>query len=679
MTGSPRGWLTASVAAVYLSAFIPLSMMTGSGAYTIAPLPALAVGWLWGSRAGIFAGIFVIPVNTLLLYLTGQPNGNLLLHPWNVAGAAGSVLLGMVAGHMHSLRQQAEQELVAREVAEEELCKSEHRYQTLVETAPDVVYQLGLDGEVLSLNPAFERITGWSVNEMIGRRFTSIVHPDDVPAADDAFRQVVEHGRTATPLELRIRSRTGEYLSGEFSSAPIREQGMIVGAFGMARDITERKQAESRLRHISYHDPLTELPNRELFLDRLNQAVLHARRFRQMLAVLFLDLDRFKPINDTLGHGVGNLLLKAVAVRISQCVREGDTVARQGSDEFLILFPGINREQDAMLVAKKVNSALAEGFSLLGHELVLTASIGISLFPSDGTDGETLLKNADAAAYQAKALGGDSYRFYAPTTNAQAVRKLLLENTFRKALEREEFLLYYQPQVDLVSGRITGAEALVRWRHPSLGLLPPMEFIPMAEETGLIVPLGEWILRKACGQGKEWRESRSVPFRMAVNLSMRQFLNNDIAEMVGRTLDTSGLDPGSLDLELTESILMRDADRTIETLRDLKSLGVHITIDDFGTGYSSLSYLKNLPLSTLKLDLAFVSTLTNSRRDEAISKAIISLAHTLDLKVIAEGVETADQRDFLRTLGCDEMQGFLFSKPLPAEEISGIMKECGPY
>jgi EAL domain-containing protein (putative c-di-GMP-specific phosphodiesterase class I) len=309
---------------------------------------------------------------------------------------------------------------------------------------------------------------------------------------------------------------------------------------------------------------------------------------------------------------------------------------------------------------------------LNGQELFITASMGISLYPADGIDADTLVKNADVAMYQAKGHGRNTYRFYTPTMNAEALRKLILENNLRKALEREEFVLHYQPLVDLATGRVTGTEALLRWQHPGLGLLAPMEFIPLAEETGLIVPIGEWMLQKACEQGKAWQEAGRPSLRMAVNLSMRQFRQNNVTEMVAGALMRSGLHPGCLDLELTESVVMQDAEETIATLRELKSIGVRLTIDDFGTGYSSLSYLKNLPLSTLKLDQSFVNALTRDRGDEAISRAIVALAHDLSLKVIAEGVETAEQVEFLRLLKCDEVQGFLFSRPVPALELSGI-------
>lgn|SRR5574341_120179 len=624
---NPRLLLAAGAVALYLVALLLLSRAVGIGAAALTPIPVIVVA---------------------------------------------------VAGHMHNLRQRVKRELLTRELAEEELCRSDHRYQTLVDTAPDIIYRLGIDGMITSLNPAFENITGRPVDEVIGRPFVEIIHPEDVHLAREGFEHAALHGRTSAPVELRVRAKNGEYLTGEFSSAPLFENGQLVGNFGVARDVTGRKRAEEKLRHVAYYDALTGLPNRELFLDRLHQAIIQARRYKRMLAVMLLDIDRFKEINDTLGHRTGDLLLRAVADRINRCVREGDTVARHGGDEFIILFSGVSHIQDMVVVAKKVNRALSEGSVLNGQELFITASMGISLYPADGIDADTLVKNADVAMYQAKGHGRNTYRFYTPTMNAEALRKLILENNLRKALEREEFVLHYQPLVELATGRVTGTEALLRWQHPGLGLLAPIEFIPLAEETGLIVPIGEWMLQKACEQGKAWQEAGRPSLRMAVNLSMRQFRQNNVTEMVAGALMRSGLHPGCLDLELTESVVMQDAEETIATLRELKSLGVRLTIDDFGTGYSSLSYLKNLPLSTLKLDQSFVNALTRDRGDEAISRAIVALAHDLSLKVIAEGVETSEQVEFLRVLKCDEVQGFLFSRPVPAPELSGIIGGDSP-
>ncbi len=672
---SLRLWLTAGVVIAYMAAFVPLSRLAGGEAAALTPLPVLVIGGLWGMRAGILAGALGIPVNLGLLLLAGRPDWNVMALPQNIAAAAGSISIGAVAGYMHNLRQRVKQERAARKLTEAELRKSEHRYHSLIETAPDVIYRLTSDGTITSLNPAFEKITGWPSKELIGRPFTHLLHPDDVPIALKGFEQVIVHGQTPPPVELRVLSKSGQYLVGEFSSAPLIEDGKVIGEFGVARDVTERKQAEQRLRHVAYYDSLTGLPNRELFNDRLRQALIQVRRYRRILAVMFLDLDRFKSINDTLGHKAGDLLLRSASERLVRCVREGDTVARLGGDEFIILFPDILHARDAAVVAKKINKALTKSFALYGQKIFITASIGVSIYPLDGIDVDTLIKNADVAMYQAKAQGRNNYQFYTPTMNAEALRKLILENNLQGALERDEFRLHYQPLVELSTGRIVGTEALLRWQHPGLGLLLPVDFIPLAEETGLIIPMGEWLLQKVCAQGKAWQEAGFPPLRMAVNLSMRQFNQNTVSGTISQALERTGFDPRSLELEITESIVMQNAEQTIATLHELKSLGLRLSIDDFGTGYSSLSYLKDLPLSTLKLDQSFVSALTKNTNDEAISKAIITLAHNLNLKVTAEGVETVGQLEFLRSLDCDEVQGFLFSEAIPADEMTRLMTE----
>jgi diguanylate cyclase (GGDEF)-like protein len=502
-----------------------------------------------------------------------------------------------------------------------------------------------------------------------------MIHEEDRQAVMEQADAVLSR-KSAYPLEHRIIHKDGRMRWIKNTPVPrIDQQGHLIAYDGLVSDITDRKQAEQKLRHIAYYDALTNLPNRELFSDRLHQAIIQARRHKRMFAVMILDVDRFKGINDTLGHKIGDSLLQYVSERLVNSIREGDTVARLGGDEFIILFPDIAQARDASFVAQKIHNALLKGFLLDSQELFITASIGISLYPSDGTDVDTLIKNADVAMYQAKAQGRNNYQFYTPTMNTEALSKLMLENNLRKALERKEFILHYQPLVELSTGRITGAEALVRWKHPRLGLLSPLEFIPMAEETGLIVPIGEWILENVCMQGKTWNEMGLSPFRMTVNLSMRQFAHNAVMKTVLNALEKSDLDPGHLELELTESVVMQNAEQTIVTLHELKSAGIQISLDDFGTGFSSLSYLQNLPLSRLKLDRSFVSGLAKETKNESISKAIIEIAHSLSLKVIAEGVETFEQLELLRSWHCDEVQGFLFSRPIPVEEITRLMTD----
>lgn len=567
-----------------------------------------------------------------------------------------------------------------RRAAETALALSNERYHRLLCSVTDYTYTVFLEnGRAVSSRhgPGCAAVTGYTAGEYEAdpHLWYRMICDEDRDAVLQMSSQIIA-GMTPPPLEHRIIHRDGSTRWIKNTPVPRCDRdGRLIAYDGLVTDITERKLAEENLRHAAYHDSLTGLPNREVFSDRLQQSMVQTRRYSAMLAVMFLDLDRFKEINDTLGHRAGDLLLMNVARRLKGCVWETDTVARCGGDEFLLLFPGIRQARDAAVIARKVHNALAEPHLLKDQELIVTATIGISLSPDDGDDAETLIKFADVAMFKAKSEGGGSYRFYAHSMNAEAHRRLILETHLRKALEREEFVLHYQPQLNLATERIVGIEALLRWRHPLFGLLPPREFIPVAEDTGLIIPIGEWVMEKACAQSRRWQEAGYGPLRVAINLSMRQFHQNDVTRMVSAALEKSGLHAPLLDLELTESVIMRDAVQTIETLRQLKSLGVSLTIDDFGTGYSSLRYLNDLPLNALKLDQSFVAGLSENGGNEAISKTIIALARNMKLRVIAEGVETAEQMERLRGLGCDEVQGYLFGTPLPAEDFGRIMKE----
>lgn len=586
----------------------------------------------------------------------------------------------LVRGHMdadlvtRTIRHLAECKFLASAIA-----LSEERYKRLLDSVTDYTYSVIIEnGSTVSSRhgPGCAAVTGYSTDEYDADPFLwyRMVHDADRAAVLQMASQVIE-GRTPPPLEHRIIHRDGSIRWIRNTTIPqFDRQGRVIAYDGLVSDITDRKQADQKLRHASYYDSLTDLPNRELLRDRLQQALVRARRHGRMLAIMVLDLDRFKSINETLGHTMGDLLLRAVSERLVSCVRDDDTVARPGGDEFIILFADMAEARDASLIARKIQEALLKSFSLGGQEYFVTTSIGISLFPAHGADEDTLIKNADVAMYRAKAEGRNNFQFYVQAMHADAHKKLFLEHNLRKALDREEFTLHFQPLVDLVSGRTTGAEALVRWQHPELGLLSPLEFIPMAEETGLIIPLGEWILQKACTQAQQWRDSGFYPLRMSVNISMRQFMQNAVTDTVVKAIDSSKLDPALLDLELTESMVMNNAETAIASLRELKSIGVHLSLDDFGTGYSSLSRLKDLPLSTLKLDQSFVSAVTRDKSNAAISRAIIGLSHNLDLRVTAEGVETTDQLEFLRGLGCDEVQGYLFSRPLPAADMTAFMQ-----
>lgn len=432
-------------------------------------------------------------------------------------------------------------------------------------------------------------------------------------------------------------------------------------------------QATVEIEHLAYHDALTGLPNRALFIDRLIVAIAQASRYQQCFAVFFLDLDRFKEVNDSLGHSTGDMMLKGVAERIRRCLREGDTVARFGGDEFTLLVHKIDQIEDAAKIAQKIISTLRVPLEIADRELFATTSIGISMYPNDGADAETLVRNADTAMYRAKEQGRDNYQLYAPTMNARALERLALENMLRKALSHGELIVYYQPLVELETKRIDGVEALLRWQHPELGLLLPAHFISVAEISGLIVPIGDWVLRTACRQARLWQKQTGIDLVVSVNLSARQFQQPDLVSCVKAALEESGLPPRSLELEITESSAMQSAENTIHTLREIKKLGARIAMDDFGTGYSSLSYLKRFPIDTLKLDQSFVRELSTDPEDAAIAAAIISMAHTLALTVVAEGVETEEQLSFLREQGCDRIQGYLFSAPLSATELTRFL------
>ena len=453
------------------------------------------------------------------------------------------------------------------------------------------------------------------------------------------------------------------------------DRELLERACQLAGIAIEKHRDQESLATMAYYDALTGMPNRTLLQDRLHQAMIDADRHERLVALLFLDLDRFKHINDTFGHERGDELLKKVAKRLLECVRPGDTVARPGGDEFNVMLADVAKVDDVSRVAQRIIDAFSVPFELDGRELFITCSVGIALYPFDDRGIETLYRNADAAMYHAKDEGRNNFQFYSAEMNAQSAQRLALENALRRALERDELRVFYQPQVDLNSGRIVGAEALVRWQHPELGLVSPADFIPLTEETGLIVPIGEWVLRQACAQARAWQNAGLPPIRVAVNFSARQLRQRDLYDVVTAALQQAGLAPEWLEVELTESLVMHDVNRTIDVLRGLKQMGVTVAVDDFGTGYSSLSYLQRLPIGVIKIDRAFIEHISDNPDDAAIAKAIIALAKSLQLKTVAEGVETGAQADFLRRHGCDVMQGYYFSRPLPADKFIQLLKE----
>lgn len=564
----------------------------------------------------------------------------------------------------------------ARQQAERALRVTEEKLSSILDSIDNVVWS-ATDTEFIYLNSMVERIYGRPIDQFFADRnlWFKVIHPEDRPAVREAHeRLAIESSITQ---EYRITRPDGEVCWIEERARAIRDDnGKVIRYDGIAININERKAYEAQIEYLADHDALTDLANRNLLGDRISQAMAHARRHGLMLALLFLDLDRFKGVNDSFGHELGDALLIEVSNRLKGVVREGDTVARQGGDEFIILLTDVQDPQDVSGVAHKIFEALSTPFRIRGHELFVTTSIGATIYPDDGDDMHALLRNADTAMYRAKEEHGNAFQFYSREMSVRALERAELESALRRALERKEFELFYQPKVDGTTGRIIGAEALIRWHHPDMGLVSPTRFIPMAEEIGLIIPIGDWVLQTACAQNKAWQNAGLEPISVSVNLSARQFKQEGLVESVADVLKNMDLDAKHLELELTESIVMNSAELFVSKLKELQDLGVQLSIDDFGTGYSSLSYLKRFPLHHLKIDQSFVRDIATDSDDAAITSTVISLGHSLNLKVIAEGVETEEQVAFLREHQCDEMQGYYFSKPLPAAEFASLLQQA---
>jgi diguanylate cyclase (GGDEF)-like protein/PAS domain S-box-containing protein len=566
-------------------------------------------------------------------------------------------------------------EISERERAEEALRSSEERFRDLVENISEVIFTLNEDGRVTYVSPVVEQIAGYSPAEVVGRPIASFIHPDDWPPIESLQTTV---SGSLEPSEFRIFTKSGETRWVRTSSRPITDGDRVIGLRAVLADITDRKLAENQVKYVAYHDALTGLPNRTLLSDRLDMALAQRRRDGQPLAVIFLDLDRFKLINDTVGHAAGDEALQRIAERLTSAVREGDTVSRLGGDEFTVLLPVISGVVDACEVAERILERLTRPLALAGHEFHLSASLGIALYPADGDDAEALLRNADTAMYWAKDQGQNRFQLFTAAMNAQIQDRVALESDLRHALERGEITVYYQPQVNIDSGQIMGMEALARWQHPERGILLPADFIPLAEETGLILPIGEWVLRTSCAQCKAYQDAGLPLVRVAVNLSSRQFQDPRLVAMVTEVLKETGLDPDYLDLEITEGTAMRDVEFTVDTLRELRAMGVHVSIDDFGTGYSSLAYMSRFPVDSVKIDGSFVGDAPANPDDAAIVTAIIALARTLNLRAVAEGVETKEQLAVLKERQCHEAQGYLWGKPVPAHIMGKILAAKRP-
>ena len=572
----------------------------------------------------------------------------------------------------HALRNMIEHAATA-----EALSIEKDRANTTLDSIGDAVISTDMAGRITYLNVVAERLTGWSRQDAEGRPFTEVFQIVDGATRERASNPLtvaVQENRTVglTANCVLIRRDASE-MPIEDLTAPIHDRrGLVTGAVIVFHESVTRA-GSSAMSHSAFHDALTDLPNRQLLNDRLVCTIELARRYRRQLAVLCVDVDRFQRINDSLGHEIGDQLLKSVAEQLTRCLRCSDTVSRQGGDEFMILLSEIDQASHAIVTVRKIIAALAEPHHIAGHELHMTTSMGVSLYPDDGHDAETLLRNADSAMYRAKERGHGHYQFFQADMNCLAVERESLEDGLRRALERHEFILHYQPKIDLETGMMLGAEALIRWRHPNRGLLTPNEFVPIAEDSGLIVPIGRWVLREACRQAREWQDAGLRPMPVAVNVSAVEFRSPGFLEHIRLSLEETRLESRHLELELTESVLMAHAEAPVALLRGLKDMGLQLALDDFGTGYSSLSYLKEFPIDALKVDQSFVRGISDDLRGAPIVVAIISMGKSLNHRVIAEGVETAEQLAFLQAQGCGEGQGFFFSRPLPAEQFASLL------
>ncbi|MFZ2630037.1 MAG: EAL domain-containing protein [Desulfosalsimonadaceae bacterium] len=562
---------------------------------------------------------------------------------------------------------------------EEALRQSEERYRTVMEEMEEWYFETDISGNVLFFNNAVARALGNPRDNFNGLNFQSFIKKEEADAVYKLFHQVHETGEPVKNFPQEVVRTDGGIIFAELSVLPNRDkEGKIVGFRVVGHDITERKRAEKQILYLASHDALTGLPNRMMFSQLLNHAIASARRYKRQVAVFFVDLDRFKMINDTLGHAAGDQLLQEIATRFRESLRAVDVIARLGGDEFVILIEEVKDLRGVTIVAQKILSAAIQPMVLLGEECRVTASVGISIYPNDAEDEQSLMKAADIAMYFAKEEGKNNFQLYSKDIKPQSIERLSIETNIRTALERNEFYLHYQAKLDFRTGAITGVEALLRWQNPHLGSVTPTQFIPVAEEIGVIVPIGKWVLKTACAQNVAWQRQGLPAVCMAVNLSLRQLMDDNLIAAVGSALNDSGMAAHLLELEITESMVMHNPARMMAVLARLKDMGVRLAIDDFGTGYSSLAQIKQFPIDTLKVDRSFIRNLPKDFEDKAITEAIIAMGRVLSLTVVAEGVETQEQMDFLRKHACDEMQGFYFSKPIAPDKFADLLRNHDP-
>ncbi len=553
------------------------------------------------------------------------------------------------------------------------LRESEHRYEVMANASPVGIIRLDAAGRCHHVNRRWCELTGLTPMQSLGKLWPEAAHPDDRQQLTSHWEAALARGGVFQ-AECRFKQGDGGTCWALVQAEPVQDhEGILEGFIATITDITASKRTEEEIRQLAYYDSLTGLPNRTFFLEQLERSVANARRGGFGLALLFCDLDNFKDVNDAHGHDLGDGLLQAIGGRLNACTRKGDVLSRLGGDEFVLLLPRIRKDGEILTVARKVTEAMTQPFEVQGQEIFASMSIGVAVFPDDGDDVHTLLKHADLAMYAAKAEGRNRFQFYSEEMNRRIQQRTRLEAGLRRALDQGELSLVWQPQFSLATGDLVGVEALLRWHSPELGEVSPVHFIPLAEETGLIQPIGTWVLQEACRHAARWQKNGSGPLRVAVNLSGRQFMEPGIIDLVKRTLVESGLDPAWLELEITESILMHDASAAQRTLQALRSDGVHFAIDDFGTGYSSLLYLRNYPVSRIKIAREFITDIITSPNDAAIAGTVIAMANSLSMVALAEGVETREQADFLRDLGCHEVQGFYFSRPLSVQEFEGLL------